>query len=341
MEFGGFSGRCCPGFGASDFGPHLSFYDDMLVEVGSLRFHEDAQHVSTPILPPFITTVSPRNVSRYGIDDLGDAVGVRYSQVPKLLGTSGWGKQGLRTRLRSRDKTVVLTGADKDGRLETVFVESCKSIFWDRVRALGPVVCISPDYSLFHIHAQCRETQLLNMKRSLHFCIRARREGIPCALSIAWSDPADIPRWCKYLVDQGAHIDCLAVNVQTSKGFSKVVAPRLAEIEALAGREFRWIVQGPSCEQSYLAILDHLPTSRVTIMSARPQIDAAKGQYRNKQFPGPRDERLILALNHADACYQVDLAGWGYGTLKRSDRLEEATVVEELKDSFDQPSLFD
>lgn len=99
---------------------------------------------------------------------------------------------------------------------------------------------------------QCRNTQLLNVKRSLRFCLDARDNGIPCALCLSWAHEQDIQRWGEYLAGPGHAIDCVSINVQTSASHAEVMSSRVPEIEKAAGRKLRWLVNGPAASACIL-----------------------------------------------------------------------------------------
>lgn len=283
----------------------------MLAEIGSFRFHELASFLETPILPPFITSVCVRNVRMANQPLLlGPAVGVRYHEVPHLLG-EGLRNLPLRTSLCGFDQTIVLVGAVRDGPLERVWTASFEGRFWECIRSLAPVVCVSPDYSSYDQHEQCRNTQLLNMKRSLRFCLEARDNGIPCALSISWTHERDIQRWGEYLAGPGSSIDCVSINVQTSASHAEVMSSRIPEIEEAAGRKLRWLVNGPAAWQTFVKVLRHVPYDRLSFLSANAHMKAIYGRIGKERFPGPRDVNVLLTLNHEHSVQALNSAMWG------------------------------
>jgi hypothetical protein len=266
--------------------PRGTHFVELVQLVNGLDFHEVIHPIDFPALPSYLPEVFPRNLQGTSGKSL-DGIAVQYSQLPWLKDGRFNAKAFLQKTRRTSSQISLITGNEKDGALERVWLASYRPEFWSSLRPLNPLLD-SPDFSVYthyrqnDSYRQGRFEQLFNMKRSLDFCRRASEHHYPCALHLSWAIRRDVERWCSYLKHEGAGVRLLSLNIQTQPATIGRLPVIIRSIEAEVGRSFTWIVQGACSEGAFALLRDTGLLESVTLVSASEQSLAIRRRFNDR-----------------------------------------------------------
>ena len=227
---------CCVG---------LPDWHEIQVQSGGYHFPCTTNIPSIPSLPKIISSIKWGNSHLKYKPALGKSVwAVPYSSVLKgdLKNTqqlNGW----LEQKDLIREPLVLLHQETHDDYLARLYPKTFDPNFFTAINSAPNCITIAPGYSVYDDGTMCRHYQLLNMKRSVEFFVRACESGVPCIPYFGWNLPEDLSRIAKW-VNAHPTLRYVAINTQTlGKNAYDKLATEMKVIEA-ASRPLQWVVFG-------------------------------------------------------------------------------------------------
>lgn len=245
------------------------------VNTFDLRTVSHAMAVPTPVLPRFVPLVYGRSGLSRPVP--ADAVAVPLDRLFSLkTGDAKFeGGSDLRERFGVGDRAkLVVSGVNRDRRIERYWDKARRTDFRHRLRAAAPDLVTVPNFSLFNDVP--REDNLHAMKRIAVCWGELAEAGFATALHLNGRTQRDWERWLTFL---RAYPEVTAVSFEFATGPTFRTrgswhAGHLIRIAQAVDRPLTLVVRGGYARLGELAAAYH----RVVFLSATPYLKTMKRQ---------------------------------------------------------------
>lgn len=261
---------CCGKGNCDEVCPNHPEYFERLAEVGNIRFDDLNLVTQRRVRPPLYVPHVPHKYIRQATL-CSPWVSVSLYQLLRRGGLVVQDEMGLRNMFNLAPNTqIVLRGVDEDENLERYWATRKRDGLVERLRGLGPLLIIAPNFS--HFGNVPRMDNLWNRRRQL-LCVE---EMVDAGLNVVphLNDivPGDWALWHSYLRDNPT-IRLVAKEFQTrcrARDEGARAVARLAELQDRLGRELHPIIVGGAQFTELLAERFH----RFTILDSRALLGA-------------------------------------------------------------------
>jgi hypothetical protein len=188
---------------------------------------------------------------------LGDIIGSRGNLLVNNI-------QEVKRRFGlPQDSRVALIGTAADPLLENLWKSSNRNGIWERIAAVGFDWVTSLTYSVWD--EMPRLDQIRNQYRNFETHDRFSSLGVPCIPFLFPSQRADYEALAEWLSERD-DIDWVAMHAQSYKTPKKIrqLVNEMKGIQAIAKRQFRFMVIGPGAAPHIYAILSHYQGAIIT-----------------------------------------------------------------------------
>lgn len=299
-------------------------------------------------------------VALAALPDFVPLIGHKYSRTKKLvepvvavplyeLFHMGTGEPHVRTRSElaerfriSTDTKVVVTGVDRDAKVEAWWAFADRERAIQTLRNLGIALVTAPNYSLFTNVP--RPDNLHGMKRIALSWAEVMGLGVAAALHLNARTDHDYARWTKFVAER-PEVTMVAFEFATGAGYSERLewhVDRLCALATAAGHELTLIVRGGvraitrlQANFRQVILIETDPFSRA--LKRRRAMITESGRLRWTRMLTPKGESIDDLLAHN--IITVRTARTQHGQLSRPARLPIRRPAKHTDRQPDQLSL--